>query len=184
MYVKIISIVFVTFVLTNYLFCGQIIKIIEECSKSEDSKVEKGDTQNVQKSQAISETTKDLLSSLTLKIDPVIISSESTKLKESNQTIQVWKLSPRVPLDFYFNPISYIFSTIWLAKAKGIDKKKLLDQCIKLGGLHTSFTKVTSLIFFRDALDPFKNNENSIDLQTAVLAGAKLLFQSDVEEVS
>ena len=95
----------------------------------------------------------------------------------------MWKVDAEVPLDYYFNPISHIFATKWLGPEQELYKKKIIEKCLKLGSIHAPFAKVTCLLFFRDAFAQ-NSDESAVKLQNAVLAGAKLLFQSDLKNLS
>ena len=81
-----------------------------------------------------------------------------------------------MPLDFYFNPVSYIFAAKWSDPSRETFRNKIVDKCLKLVGLYAPFAKVICLIFFRYALNSHSNGEKTLSLQTVVLAGAKLLF--------
>ena len=63
-----------------------------------------------------------------------------------------WKVNDGVPLDCYFNPVSYLIATKWLSQAKRIERSRFVDKCLKLAERYPPFAQVTALLFFRDAL--------------------------------
>ena len=87
----------------------------------------------------------------------------------------MWKINEGVPLDYYFNPVSYIIATKWLNKKNRVERDKLVDKCIELSERHQEFSQVTTLILFRDAL---MGKIENINLITSVITGAKLLFEN------
>ena len=138
-----------------------------------------------------------------MKIDPVIINCEredeqifensrrrrtssvqSQSSAEVSQSRPIWRVNSNVPLDFYFNPVSYIFAAKWREPSREPFKNKIVEKCLKLVGLYAPIAKVICLIFFRDAFNSHSYGEKTLQLQTVVLAGAKLLFQSDMKRVT
>lgn len=95
-------------------------------------------------------------------VDPVIVASE--------------RAYSDVPLDFYFNPISQIFANKWNDSERLPLKQKIIEKCLLMASQHAQFSKIVCLLFFRDALCPQSSDESSLNLQTTVLAGARLLF--------
>ena len=71
---------------------------------------------------------------------------------------ELWKKNIRVPLDYYFNPISHIFATKWNEPGQEAIKNKIIEKCLKLEGIHAPFAKVICLIFFREAFDVRKDH--------------------------
>lgn len=124
------------------------------------------------------------MQSLEMKVDPTIVRSE----RQANQTSAdkaTWRVNANVPLDFYFNPISYTFATRWLDPGSKTFKLKIIQKCVKLSRVYPAFAKVTCLLFFRDVHknDAYLDDDTQA-MQTAVLAGAKLLFQTDFKRLT
>lgn len=114
----------------------QIFKMIKLQSRSSDNpKTKDNERSPEQPRQSLEETTKDLLQSLTLKIDPVIVSSENIQTVSDDNTTR-WKVNSEVPLDFYFNPLSFIFLTMTSSKDpfNQARKLKVIEKCLELAG--------------------------------------------------
>ena len=80
-----------------------------------------------------------------------------------------------------------MFATKWHDKSMIPLKQKVIEKSLKLASHHASFAKIVCLLFFRDALDPKSqtplDGNIQLELQTTVLAGARLLFQTDLKKV-
>jgi len=111
--------------------------MIKVQSRSSDNpKTTQGDKRSSEPKLSLEETTKDLLQSLTLKIDPVIVNSEKIQSVNDDNTTTRWKVNSEVPLDFYFNPLSFIFLTMTSSRDpfNQARKLKVIEKCLELAG--------------------------------------------------
>lgn len=111
--------------------------MIKVQSRSSDNpKTTQEDKRSPEPKQSLEETTKDLLQSLTLKIDPVIVNSEKIQTVNDDNTTIRWKVNSEVPLDFYFNPLSFIFLTMTSSRDpfNQARKLKVIEKCLELAG--------------------------------------------------
>lgn len=111
--------------------------MIKVQSRSSDNpKTTQEDKRSPEPKLSLEETTKDLLQSLTLKIDPVIVNSEKIQSVNDDNTTIRWKVNSEVPLDFYFNPLSFIFLTMTSSRDpfNQARKLKVIEKCLELAG--------------------------------------------------
>lgn len=176
---------------------NHVLKIIEDLDRSRDdeqdsvrgashAQANSGQSRLSSRKQRIEGTMRDLLTSLTCTIDPVIISSEVRPClgkQGTEEGTRVWRVNAGVPLDFYFNPVSYLVASRWHGRdADLVERKRVISLCLKLTEECPAFAQVLALVFFREALNALSHHSSSGELLKATLQGCKLLFEQDVKQ--